>query len=323
MKKRSKHQLMILRKLALKSFKRKVRSKRQKKRWNKQLLGVPKQKQKQNSVRFNIQQRLKEFKNAGYKVLDAPKLFSLTENTEKSLEFIGNVDNCFKKNKKVFVNLHNVETIAHGSIVVLLSILVKFKAHKILFNGNYPKNKKARNNLIKSGFFEYLFNEDEIQLKDEYSFEKDIRTHANKKVAQDLSDKIIKRASKFIWQEERSCTGVQRVFIELMQNSFNHASSTKQGEHHWWTTVYYAEQSKKVCFAFIDYGIGILESLTRKETSHKFFGIIQKIQKKFNSKSNADMLKHLLDGDMHRTVKEYYRGKGLPGIFDACKNNKI
>jgi hypothetical protein len=35
-------------------------------------------------------------------------------------------------------------------------------------------------------------------------------------------------------------------------------------------------------------------------------------------------LKLLLQGEVHRTVTgKYYRGKGLPGIFEACKTNKI
>jgi hypothetical protein len=152
--------------------------------------------------------------------------------------------------------------------------------------------------------------------------EKDICTHANKKVDAKLSDEIIQRASKFIWQEERRCTGLQRVFIELMQNTNNHASLTKAGEHHWWATVYYSKEDKKVCFAFIDYGVGILESLAKKEEGQKFWGILPTIKKMFNPNSNADLLKLLLNGEVHKAAN-YYRGKGLPGIFDACKNNKI
>jgi hypothetical protein len=316
MKRRKKYKDKILKTLAERSFRRKLRSKFKKKQRNRKLLGVPKQKRRES----NIQRDFKKL-FAGYKWIKAPTVFSLTKNTEETLSFIAKIENCFENKKKVFVNLEKVEVIAHGAIVVLLSILVKFKANKIAFNGNFPKSKKAETNLKKSGFFEYLYKED-FQLKDEYTFNKDICTHANKKVDSKLSDEIIKQASKFIWNEERRCTGLQRVFIELMQNTNNHASLTKTGEHHWWATVYYSIDDKKVCFAFIDYGVGILESLSQKGEGQKFFDILPKIKKLFNPNSNADLLKLLLNGEIHKAA-DYYRGKGLPGIFDACKNNKI
>jgi hypothetical protein len=314
MRRLNKHKKLILKRLAEKSFRRKLRSKFKKKQRNKQLLGVNKQQRKEQ----NFKQQF-----ADYKWIKAPQIFSLTQNPEESLAFIAQIEGCFEKKKKVFVNLENVETIAHGAIVVLLSVLVKFKANKIDFNGNFPKNQKSNTNLKKSGFFEYLY-EKKFQLQDEYNFDKDICTHANKKVDSKLSDEIIKRASYFIWNEERRCTGLQRVFIELMQNTNNHASLTKTGEHHWWATVYYSKEDKKVCFAFIDYGVGILESLANKKTGQKFFGVFQKIKDAFKTDSNADLLKLLLNGEVHKTATgNYFRGKGLPGIFDACKNNKI
>jgi hypothetical protein len=139
-----------------------------------------------------------------------------------------------------------------------------------------------------------------------------------------MSDEIIKQSSKFIWNEERRCTGLQRVFLELMQNTNNHASNTSKGEYHWWATTYYSKEDNKVCFAFIDYGVGILKSLESNKEGHKFFGIIPKIKQAFNPSTNADVLKLLLNGDVHKTATgKYYRGKGLPGIYDACKKNQI
>ena len=317
MRKRNKNKILILKRLAEKSFRRKLRSKFKKKQRKKQLLGVNKQQRKKNNIKHNIKQQF-----ADYKWIKAPKIFSLTQNSEDSLAFIAQIESCFEKKKKVFVNLENVETIAHGAIVVLLSVLVKFKANKIDFNGNFPQNKKTESKLRKSGFFEYLYNE-KFQLQDEYNFEKDICTHANKKVDAKLSDEIIKKASSFIWGEERRCTGLQRVFIELMQNTNNHASLTKTGEHHWWASIYSSKEDNKVCFAFIDYGVGILKSLENKKDG-KFFGVIPKIKELFNPNSNTDLLRLLLNGEVHKTATgNYYRGKGLPGIFDACKNNKI
>lgn len=318
MKKSDGHKKRILKRLAEKSFRRKLCSKFKKKQRNKKLLGVNEQQREEKNFKHKIETQF-----VGYKRIKAPVIFSLIDNTEESLAFIAEIEDCFKKKKKVFVNLEKVEIIAHGAIVAMLSILVKFKENKIDFNGNFPKNKQTEAKLRKSGFFKYLYKKD-FKEQDEYFFENEICTHAKKTVDSQLSDDIIKRTSKLIWKEERRCTGLQRVFLELMQNTNNHASNTSKGEYHWWATTYYSKEENKVCFAFIDYGVGILKSLESNKKGHKFFGIIPKLKKAFNPTTNADVLKLLLNGEVHKTATgDYFRGKGLPGIFSACKNNKI
>lgn len=317
MKKKNEHWKQISKRLAQKSFMRKLRSRRKKKLKNKGLVGKKTETRREVNRGKNIKHQL-----SSYKQIKAPVNFSLTKNTEETLGFIGKIEDCFKHKKKVFVDLSHVEVIANGAIVVLLSILVHFKSNKIEFNGNFPKNIEARNVLKNSGFFKYLYKD--IDAQEIYTFENEICTHANKKANSELSEKIIKKASQFIWGEERRCTGVQRVFLELMQNTNNHASINKQGEKHWWATVNHSKVDKKVCFSFIDFGVGIFESLANKKEDNKFFDAINKVRNAFNFTSNAELLKLLLHGEVHKTVTgKYYRGKGLPGIFEACTNNKI
>jgi hypothetical protein len=317
MEKQNKYWKQRSKRLAQKSFRRKLRSKQKRKSKNKSIIGVKSEQRKDVNRGKNIKRRL-----SNYKQIKAPINFSLTKNTEETLGFIGKIEDCFKHKKKVFVDLSHVEVIANGAIVVLLSILVHFKTNKIDFNGNFPKNSKAKNILKNSGFFKYLYTD--INEQEVYTFENEICTHANKKANSELSEKLIKKASKYIWGEERRCTGVQRVFLELMQNTNNHASINKQGEKHWWATVNHSENNKKVCFSFIDFGVGIFESLANKREDNKFFDAINKVKNVFDFTSNAELLRLLLHGEVHKTVTgKYYRGKGLPGIFEACVNNKI
>ena len=320
MKKFDKSKIPILKRRAKKLLRRKIRSHKKKKQRNIHRIGRSKEQQ-----RKNINQQAKRWIFNDYERITAPNVFSLIENTEESLSFIKKIESCFERKKKVFIDLENVESIAHGAIVVLLSILVKFKTKGIQFNGNFPQDKRAEDTLKKSGFLKKLFDQTFVE-QDVYSFKNEIctNTHANKKVDSNVSAEIIERASIHIWNEKRICTGLQRVFLELMQNTNNHASLEDTGEHHWWVSVYHSEHSSKVCFAFIDYGVGIFTSLENKKEDHKFFKIIPKLKKLFNPSTNADVLKLLLKGEVHKTATgEYYRGKGLPGIFDACKNNKI
>lgn len=317
MKKNRLKEILINKRLAKKSWERKLRSKYKKKQFNKRFSGISIEKRKEINRSTLVKQQLPHYKN-----IIAPTNFSLAFNTEETLDFIGRIEACFKRRQKVFVDLSNVERIANGAIVVLLSILVNFKSNGIDFNGNFPKDAIAQRILRNSGFFNYLYKQ--IEKQESYSFENEICTHANKKASSELSEEIIRKASLHIWGEERRCTGVQRVFLELMQNTNNHASFYSQGEKHWWATISPSSDQKKVTFSFIDFGVGIFESLSNKPENNKFFDAINKVKKVFNFTSNAELLKLLLNGDVHKTVTgKYYRGKGLPGIFNSCRNNKI
>lgn len=258
----------------------------------------------------------------GYTIIKAPQNFSLTKNTEETLKFIGKVEKCYEKKQKIWIDLFEVNKIASGAIVVLLSILIKFKTSKIKINGNFPDNRKAKVNLTASGFLDYLFLEN-IPKRDTYTFEKDICTHADRKVDPSLSAKLIGKASKFIWGEERACRGVQRIFVELMQNTYNHASR-KEGEQYWWASVKNSVDDNKVRFSFIDYGVGIFDSLAHKKPGGKFSKVASILTGLVASNKNDELLKNLVEGEIHKIAQiSYYRGKGLPGIWNACSDNAV
>ncbi len=258
---------------------------------------------------------------AKYKHIRAPKCLSMIENPEGTLEFISLLEHSLHKREKVFVVLRDVEKIASGAIIVLLSIMIKFKKKKVLFNGDHPKNNNARQSLLNSGFFEHLYEMQGDQIT--ISGHKGIFTHANKTVDSDLSDRIISKMSEMIWGEAKRCPGVQRTYLELMQNTNNHASLNGPNEHHWYTTVTYNKEKNKACFSFIDYGVGIIESINRNEKG-KFWNSLAKIFSVLNPHDNGDFLRLLLNGSVHKTATgDYYRGKGLPGVYKAFRDNKI
>ncbi len=257
--------------------------------------------------------------------IKAPKNFSMISNTEETLNFIARLEECYAKKRKVFVDLESVDHIGNGAIVVLLSKMVQFKSSNIDFNGNYPKNRYARSILKESGFIKNLFKdftvEDEYVIGDENN---KIYTHGQRNVNPVLSSDIIKHLSKLIWETPQRCIGVQRVFLELMQNTNNHASFDNLGEKHWWLSVDYDKENNKAKFSFIDFGVGIFKSLENKNSGSKFYRIIEKVKNIYKYGNNAELLKLLLEGEIHKTATgDYYRGKGLPGIVNALKQNRI
>lgn len=320
MKKFEKWKKKILQNKARKSLRLHIRSKAKKKAKRIRLLGLSRAQitaiyQKENERKF-IQRTY-----SSYKHIEAPSCLSMIENTEGTLAFIGELEKSLNDKKKVFVVLKHVEKIASGAIVVLLSIMIKFKHNGIGFNGDYPKNKIARQNLSNSGFFEQLYQ----QAGDAYSIRgrKGIFTHADKVVDSKLSDEIIQNVSKLIWGTSHRCTGVQQVYIELMQNTNNHASLRGPNEHHWYTTVTYNREKNKAYFSFIDYGVGIIQSINKNEKG-KFWNALSRIINLLKPRDNGDFLRLLLNGSVHKTATgNYYRGKGLPGIYKAFQDNKI
>lgn len=306
--------------MARKSFRRKVRSRKRKRVKRRMLQGLSKEEIRK---RFYLEKQARqiEYKYRNYKHIEAPKYLSMIENPEGTLEFISSLEHSLQKKEKVFVVLKHVEKIASGAIIVLLSIMIKFKNQKVDFNGDHPKNRLTRTALINSGFFEHLYEEqgDQITIRGH----KGIFTHANKTVDPDLSDRLISTVSQMIWGERKRCTGVQRTYLELMQNTNNHASLTGTNEHHWYTTVSYNKEKNKACFSFIDYGVGIIESINKNEKG-KFWNYLSKIFSILKPQNNGDFLRLLLDGSIHKTATgHYYRGKGLPGVYKAFCDNKI
>ena len=274
-------------------------------------------------MKLKNQERKKYF---GYERIYAPELFSFLKNPEGVSAFISTLKRHYDKRKQVFIILKEISEIDYGAIVVLLSILVKFKANNIKFNGDYPDEPMAKSLLSKSGFIESLFRP--FRQEDRYEIlaksTNGIHTHAWKDVDSALGAEIIKTASLTIWGDVRRCQGVQRALIELMQNTNNHAVITRTGEKHWWLSVNHNTRTKKVSFSFVDFGVGVFTNLESKNRSSKFFGWTKKLSKLYKYGNNAELLKLILEGHLHQTVTgKHYRGKGLPGIAEAFQRNQI
>ena len=255
----------------------------------------------------------------------APQHFSFINNPKEVIKFISILESYYEKRKRVYVDLSHVIEIDYSTVVVLLAIMFKFKASNIKFNGNFPLKKEARTIIKQSGFADYLNND--IKNQQQYAIEhkgSGIHTHANKDVDSTLTAKLIEKASDTVWGERRRCQGVQRTLIELMQNTNNHADMFKTGEKHWWLSVNHQKSENKVMFAFIDFGIGIFESLNNKPQNNKFYNICAKLKNRITYGNNAELLKLIVQGELHRTVTEkHWRGKGLPGVVEAFERNQI
>ncbi|WP_165799019.1 hypothetical protein [Sphingobacterium corticibacter] len=257
-------------------------------------------------------------------IVTAPIEFSLVTNPASVVQFINKLEEHYLARTKVFIDLKNVEKLDYSAVTILLSVMFSFKARKIRFNGNFPNNKLLAKRLIDSDFFKYLGRQISEKLEYKVGKSNQIFTMGNKEVNSELGELVMYEASKTIWGHPRSCKGLQRTILELMQNTNNHAAVKQKGEEHWWLSVNHDKVNKKVSFIFIDYGIGIFESLKYKPKTNQWFGWLDKLKTHLIHGGNDEIFKLLLNGQMHLTVTgQPYRGKGLPGIKEVFDRNQI
>ena len=286
-------------------------------------------KDKGRSKNFNGQGKSKELRQeekliSDYTKITAPKHFSFVEKPEETIKFINKLERLYLNNSSVFINLKDITYLDYSAVTILVSVMFSFKTRNIKFNGNFPRNGDLAKLLINSDFFKYL--NKPIGQKLEYALGKEnqIFTRANKEVNSELGYVVMAEASTTIWGERRTCKGLQRTLLELMQNTNNHADINKKGEKHWWLSVNHDKPNKKVSFIFIDYGVGIFESLKHKPNDNKWFGWFEKIKNRLIHGDNPEIFKLLLEGQMHLTVTgQHFRGKGLPGIREVLSRNQI
>lgn len=156
------------------------------------------------------------FKN--FSKIHAPENLSFIKNPIDDVEFISNLEIHFNKKKKVFVVLKYLTSITYDTIVVLLSIMVKFKAHKIDFNGDYPLNANASKVLEDSQFLKYLYKQFKEEERNNLGQHSPIHTHAYKDVDSELESKLIENTSKTVVSIEYITYGNQLVIESFSPN---------------------------------------------------------------------------------------------------------
>lgn len=259
-----------------------------------------------------------------YKHIIAPEKFSLIKNETGVIEFQNKLQLCFDKRQKVLVRLENVNEMTTDAILILLSIMVRFRSENLDFNGTQPRDPLINSRLINSGFFSHLYDQNDL---DQFNFKKiegRIYTHGQKTVSSNLADDLVKFSSEKIWGEPRRCPGVQKTLIELMHNTFDHAGPDK-GSRHWWISVESDSKSKQVTFSFLDYGVGIFRSLKNKKPGEPLYNAYEKLCNLFPfATTDYEKLRLILEDKIKLTQSgAYYRGKGLAKIFSHYKESRI
>lgn len=252
----------------------------------------------------------------------APKQFSILKNSEETILFINRVENLFDKCIPTFIILKEVDYIDHSAITVLLSVMHKFKVRKIKFFGDFPDNSVVRKKLETSDFFEILQGVTK-NFTEDIKKENKIFATSDNVIRPEKVGKIINQISQTVWSSKRKSHGLYRVLIELMDNTNNHASVSSQWKENWWLSINHDKGKNTVDFYFVDYGQGILGSLSSKIIGKKLFGTLGRLQNMMGTNNEPEIIKLMLEGKHKKKNSLYFRGKGIPSIYKSLVHNEI
>jgi hypothetical protein len=237
----------------------------------------------------------------------APTTFSLVDNPEEAIAFLNGLRSRADR-YNLTLDLASVNKLTTDGIAVLIATLRQLHTY---IRGNLPKDAAAQNMLVGSGFFAHV---NKMQKLPAVSHGQ-ISQQESKKVQPDLAKKLIHFGTRVLGSEQK-CTAAYSVLIESMSNTHNHAAPKRPGDpESWWATVFADAARKRVCFTFVDTGVGIFRSVKLSK--------VRKIYKLLGIRDDSDILREMLHGKIESSTGFTYRGKGLPNIYKMSAAGRI
>lgn len=304
---------------SLKHRLRKYRIKKRNARLRQNKISREKEREKEREERFKRLSTHKEIKS--------PSILSLIEEPEGVVRFINEIEDCLAQRQPIFVDVSETTNISYDGILILLSLLVQFNENKIDFSGNFPKNEILKNKFKNSGFLNVLEKHSSSihTINKFYDNNKNIITKAGFNVNAEEKAKIIKTITKNIFGSEQKSQGLNSTIGELMLNTHEHATSiSDKSDKPWWVSINFDKSKKSYHVTFLDYGVGILESLNNKPSNHKFKKVMSNLITKKIKIDDKDKLAHMFDFNKIDTISrtgESYKGEGLPSFNENLSKN--
>jgi hypothetical protein len=174
-----------------------------------------------------------------------------------------------------------------------------------------PKNPAAAEMLMQSGFFDHARSSIPLPACTRGK----IVQEQSKRVEPTVARELIHIGTEAIHGAPRSDFSTYRVLIEAMSNTHNHGGKQYEGSQNWWASVYADKVAGRVCYTFVDLGVGIFRSIQ--------IGPMRRLYRFAGVTSNATILQDIFEGKVHSRTGVAYRGKGIPAIYRRFQEGKI
>jgi hypothetical protein len=266
-------------------------------------------------VRAASEPHRKSFKKTSF--IEAPQKFSLIENPNGTIRFLNTIK-LEARTRNVSVDLSKVDFITPDAIAGLLATIHHSRVRPAVIYGNCPLDDRARDMLNDSGFRDYVYN------PQGRPYRPPMGTVRRRVKAQDvlhsrfdqfLADDLVEFGTGKLYGNPRPNGPSFSVLCEAMLNTFTHASRNSESHEPWWASVYYDDERQRVCFTFVDQGVGIFQS----------YGVISRLRAwaELNIFSRAQILERLFQGKIPSSTNLPGRGNGIPGMYEHCKTHRI
>ena len=241
----------------------------------------------------------------------------LVQNRKESLDFFAEAVSATKMCKKgqhIFFDLSSIITLSVESVMYLIAIIrniKRIKAHNIICEGNSPKDHDARQLLVDSGFYNYVYCK---HINPDSKGKDSIRITEGKRADGALAGQVC----EFILQNSnkpRSATRrIYPLIVELMTNTRQHAYNNHFGtmEENWY--IFAEDKKDYIQFVFLDTGAGIPYTIRKNFT--------ERVAELF-IRQDAKFIASALKGDFRTETKMEHRGKGMPEIYSISKEGII
>lgn len=211
--------------------------------------------------------------------------------------------------RKIKIDLSNVEKIDYAVLTVLTAISDQFKENRVVLEGNMPINIDARDKLKKSGFLDHLIFKG-IKPNTNGSEHLSLSTSTGK-MTKETRIKVVeklKQVSEYLGVPIEDLYPLKTMIWEICNNAIEWANTKNK---QWILAVNY--EDNRVVFSFVDIGNGILDTIKKKFRiqveaflSDPIKVLMKAFEKKYSSSST-----------------DINRNKGLPCIKNTFEKNII
>jgi hypothetical protein len=235
-------------------------------------------------------------------------VFSLVRNPEEAIAFLREARFMGERYHLTF-DLRGITTMTSDAVAALVATIRAMPQTAV--RGNLPSDAAVTEMLIQSGFFDFANSLNPLPTCTRGK----IFQRQSKKVEPTVARDLIHIGTEAIHGVARTNFSTYRVLIESMSNTHNHAAKAYTGIQTWWATVYADHQSGRVCYTFLDTGVGIFRSLK--------LGQFRRVFRLAGLTDNVSILKDVLQGNVESRTGVRYRGKGLPAIYRRAQSGGI
>ena len=259
-------------------------------------------------------QKQQVIKKRLYQIVQAPSVFSIVNNPDEAMQFFTTLE-LYASKYNINIDLSQVQTLTTDAIAALIATIQRLD---VGVRGNLPDDPDGQKMLLESGFFKYVRSTQPLPSTPQGTMEQ----KANTIVSPITAKNLVHYGTKRIFGTSLRNKPSYSTLIECMANTKGHAagrsnpnSRSPRPPETWWATVYADAGRKKICFTFVDTGVGIFRSIRIR--------VVRKIYDFFGGKDDTDILRDMLAGRVPSSTTLSFRGKGLPYMNRLARANKI